>query len=271
MTKTSRIGFPAKHGLYDPANEKDSCGVGFVAHIKGQRSHQIVQDAYVVLKNMDHRGACGCEANTGDGAGILTSLPYEFLTKVAANELGVELPAPGRFGAGVVFLPTKEDERARCKQVVEEIVAAQGQRLIGWRVVPTLTDEANIGPTARAAEPHIEHLIIGAADGLEGDAFERQLYLIRKQASHRLRTDASLEQASMFYVCSLSTKVMIYKGMLTTEQLFQYFSDLNDPDYQSHLAMVHSRFSTNTFPSWDRAQPCRFMSHNGEINTVRGN
>ncbi|MCA9208817.1 MAG: glutamate synthase large subunit, partial [Planctomycetales bacterium] len=158
-----------------------------------------------------------------------------------------------------------------CKQVVEEIVAAQGQRLIGWRVVPTLTDEANIGPTARAAEPHIEHLIIGAADGLEGDAFERQLYLIRKQASHRLRTDASLEQASMFYVCSLSTKVMIYKGMLTTEQLFQYFSDLNDPDYQSHLAMVHSRFSTNTFPSWDRAQPCRFMSHNGEINTVRGN
>ncbi|MEZ6113823.1 MAG: glutamate synthase large subunit [Pirellulaceae bacterium] len=271
MTKTSRIGFPAKHGLYDPANEKDSCGVGFVAHIKGQRSHQIVQDAYVVLKNMDHRGACGCEANTGDGAGILTSLPYELLTKVAANELGVELPAPGRFGAGVVFLPTKEDERARCKQVVEEIVAAQGQRLIGWRVVPTLTDEANIGPTARAAEPHIEHLIIGAADGLEGDAFERQLYLIRKQASHRLRTDASLEQASMFYVCSLSTKVMIYKGMLTTEQLFQYFSDLNDPDYQSHLAMVHSRFSTNTFPSWDRAQPCRFMSHNGEINTVRGN
>src|SRR5690606_12583194 len=141
----------------------------------------------------------------------------------------------------------------------------------GWRIVPTLTKEADLGPTARAAEPHIEQLLVGAGEGLEGDAFERQLYLIRKRASRRLRGDHSLEERKMFYVCSLSTKVMIYKGMLTTEQLFQYFPDLNDPDYQSHLAMVHSRFSTNTFPSWDRAQPARFMSHNGEINTVRGN
>ena len=157
------------------------------------------------------------------------------------------------------------------RQTVEEIIAAQGQRLVGWRKVPTETAKADIGPTAKAGEPHIEQLVIAAGKGLSGDAFERQLYLIRKQASHRLRGDTSLAQAKMFYVCSLSTKVIIYKGMLTTEQLFKYFPDLAAPDYTSHLAMVHSRFSTNTFPSWDRAQPMRFMSHNGEINTLRGN
>ena len=262
---------PPKQGLYDPAHEHDSCGVGFVAHIKGQRSHQILLDAEEVLRNMDHRGACGCEANTGDGAGILTALPHEFFQRVVRAELGVELPEPGQFAAGNVFLPQVEAERAKCKQVVEELVAAQGQRLIGWRPVPTDHQQADIGPTAKAAEPRIEQLVIAAADSLSCDAFERQLYLIRKQASHRLRTDASLSQAKMFYVCSLSTKVIIYKGMLTTDQLFSYFPDLAEPDYTSHLAMVHSRFSTNTFPSWDRAQPCRFMSHNGEINTLRGN
>ncbi len=262
---------PPKQGLYDPANEHDSCGVGFVAHIKGQRSHQIVLDAEEVLRNMDHRGACGCEANTGDGAGILTALPHEFLQKAVQADLGVTLPEPGRFAAGNVFLPQVEAERAKCKAVVEEIVASQGQRLIGWRPVPTDKQTADIGPTAQAGEPAIEQLVVAAAEGIAGDAFERQLYLIRKQASHRLRTDTSLSQAKMFYVCSLSTKVIIYKGMLTTDQLFQYYPDLADADYTSHLAMVHSRFSTNTFPSWDRAQPCRFMSHNGEINTLRGN
>jgi len=262
---------PEKQGLYDPANEHDSCGVGFVAHIKGQRSHQIVLDAEEVLRNMDHRGACGCEANTGDGAGILTALPHEFLQKVVQTDLGVELPEPGRFAAGNVFLPQIEAERDKCKQTFEDIIEAQGQRLVGWRRVPTDNQAADVGPTAQAGEPRIEQLVIAASDEAEGDAFERQLYLIRKQASHRLRTDAALTQAKMFYVCSLSTKVIIYKGMLTTDQLFSYFPDLADPDYTSHLAMVHSRFSTNTFPSWDRAQPCRFMSHNGEINTLRGN
>ena len=262
---------PPKQGLYDPANEHDSCGVGFVAHIKGQRSHQIVLDAEEVLRHMDHRGACGCETNTGDGAGILTALPHEFLQKVVQADLGVKLPEPGRFAAGNVFLPKIEAERQQCKRVVEEIVAAQGQKLVGWREVPTDKERADIGPTAGASEPHIEQLVIAAADAVEGDAFERQLYLIRKQATRRLRTDASLSQAKMFYVCSLSTMVLIYKGMLTTDQLFSYFPDLADPDYTSHLAMVHSRFSTNTFPSWDRAQPCRFMCHNGEINTLHGN
>jgi glutamate synthase (NADPH/NADH) large chain len=262
---------PPKQGLYDPAFEHDSCGVGFVAHIKGQRSHQILVDAEEVLRNMDHRGACGCEPNTGDGAGILTALPHEFLARVVRDELHAKLPAPGEFAAGIVFLPTDAGERARCRQTVEEIIASQGQRLIGWRKVPTETAKADIGPTAKAGEPHIEQLVIAAGQGLMGDAFERQLYLIRKQASHRLRSDTSLAQGKMFYVCSLSTKVIIYKGMLTTDQLFRYYPDLAAPDYTSHLAMVHSRFSTNTFPSWDRAQPMRFMSHNGEINTLRGN
>ncbi len=265
---------PPKQGLYDPANEHDSCGVGFVAQIKGVPSHQILVDAEIILRNMDHRGACGCEANTGDGAGILTALPHAFLQKVVKADLGVELPAAGNFAAGNIFLPQLVDERAKCKQVFEEFVAAQGLKLLGWREVPADKGAANIGPTAQAGEPIIEQPIIAAGkarDDARGDQFERQLYLVRKQASHRLRTDASLTQAKMFYICSLSTKVIIYKGMLTTEQLFDYYPDLSDTDFTSHLAMVHSRFSTNTFPSWDRAQPLRFMSHNGEINTVRGN
>jgi glutamate synthase (NADPH/NADH) large chain len=266
-----RISLPPKQGLYDPAYEHDSCGVGFVAHIKGVRSHQTLLDAEEVLRNMDHRGACGCEPNTGDGAGILTALPHEFLQKVVERDLGVELPPAGDFAAGLVFLPQIAAERKKCKAAVEEIVATEGQRLVGWRLVPTESKKADVGPTARASEPHIEMLVIAAGDGFSGDEFERRLYLIRKQASHRLRGDESLSQRQMFYVNSLSTKVIIYKGMLTTDQLFNYFPDLADPDFTSHLAMVHSRFSTNTFPSWDRAQPCRFMAHNGEINTLRGN
>jgi glutamate synthase (NADPH/NADH) large chain len=258
-------------GLYDPRNEKDACGVGFVAHLKGERSHQIVLDGDQVLRHMTHRGACGCEPNTGDGAGILTALPYEFLTKVASSDLQVDLPKPGRYAAGLVFLPTVQREREICKDKIQQIITEQGQQLLGWRKVPVDADGADVGPSARKVEPVIEQLFIGAADGLEGDAFERQLYLIRKRASHTLRTDDSLSQANMFYICSLSTKVIVYKGQLTPEQVLPYFADLTDPDFTSHLAMVHSRFSTNTFPSWDRAQPNRFMSHNGEINTLRGN
>ena len=271
MTTRPFTRIPDKYGLYDPANEKDSCGVGFVAHMKGQRSHQIVRDAEIVLRNMDHRGGCGCEPNTGDGAGMLTGLPLEFLAKVAKADLGVELPAPGKFSAGIVFLPTIEAERAKCKETVERLITEQGQQLVGWRKVPVDADRADLGETARTSEPHIEQLFIAAGDGLEGDAFERQLYIIRKRSSDLLRTDESMEQSKMFYVCSLSTKVIVYKGMLTSAQLCQYYTDLLDPDYTTHLAMVHSRFSTNTFPSWDRAQPNRFMSHNGEINTLRGN
>ncbi|MBI1374838.1 MAG: glutamate synthase large subunit [Phycisphaera sp.] len=264
-------GMPKKRGLYDPQFEHENCGVGFVANIKGRRSHQIVLDADEVLRRMTHRGACGCEANTGDGAGMLTALPHEFLKKVAKADLGKDLPEPGSFAAGIVFLPQIDAERARCKATVEKLIAEHGQTLVGWRKVPVDPDGADIGPSARTTEPHIEQLIVAAGDGLSGDAFERQLYLIRKRASHALRSDESMEQAKMFYVCSLSTKVIIYKGQLMAEQVLPYFPDLTDPDYTTHLAMVHSRFSTNTFPSWDRAQPLRFMSHNGEINTLRGN
>ncbi|MCH5374961.1 MAG: glutamate synthase subunit alpha, partial [Planctomycetes bacterium] len=271
MNHDSEYGSPLPFGLYDPAFEHDSCGVGFVAHIKGQRSHQMVLDADHVLRRMNHRGACGCEANTGDGAGILTALPYEFLAKIAKEDLQSDLPEPGRFSAGLVFLPTADSERRKCKQVVEEIIAEQGQRLVGWRPVPVRPDEADIGPTARRSMPVIEQLFIASGKELEGDAFERQLYIIRKQATSRLRNDPQLQQARRFYICSLSTKVIVYKGMLTPDQLMVFFPDLADESYTTHLAMVHSRFSTNTFPSWDRAQPNRFMSHNGEINTLRGN
>ncbi len=267
----SRLGPPQRYGLYDPAYEHESCGVGFVAHIKGQRSHQIILDAELALCNMDHRGACGCEPNTGDGAGMLTALPHEFLAKVARDDLRTSLPAPGQYAAGLVFLPKDAAERAYCKAVVERLIAEQGQRLLGWRRVPTRPKEADIGPTALQAEPAIEQLFVAAAAGLSGDAFERQLYIIRKRASHLLRGDERLTQRKLFYVCSLSTKVIIYKGQLRSAQLMPYYPDLADPDYTSHLAMVHSRFSTNTFPSWDRAQPQRFMCHNGEINTLRGN
>ena len=264
-------GFSPPHGLYSPERERESCGVGFVAHVKGQRSHGIIADAEHLLCRMDHRGARGAEPDSGDGAGILTALPHEFLARVARDELGASLPGPGQFAAGIVFLPTDDSQRAKCKRTVERICAEEGQTLVGWRRVPTQPREAGVGPTALAAAPRIEQVFIAAGQGLRGNAFERRLYLIRKRASHRLRADAGMSQSKAFYVCSLSTKVLIYKGMLTPRQLMAFFSDLRDPDYTTHLAMVHSRFSTNTFPSWDRAQPNRFMCHNGEINTLRGN
>ncbi len=262
---------PGKTGLYDPAYEHDACGVGFIAHVRGERSHRLIEQAAHMLTQMDHRGACGCEPNSGDGAGMLTALPHALLRRIAAAEFGAELGAPGAFSAGIFFLPQDDGERALCRRTVEEIVASRGQRLIGWREVPTRPDVANLGATALDSMPVIKQLFIGAAEGLDQDAFERELYLIRKQATVRLRGSDALTQAQMFYVCSLSTRVMIYKGMLTSGQLVPFFPDLAEPDYASHLAMVHSRFATNTFPSWDRAQPNRFMSHNGEINTLRGN
>ncbi|MEM7434292.1 MAG: glutamate synthase large subunit [Myxococcota bacterium] len=266
-----KYGFPDKYGLYDPANEKDACGVGFVAQIKGQASHQIVSDARRILCNMDHRGARGSEKNTGDGAGILTAVPHKLFARVAKEALGVDLPPPGRYGVGNIFLPTKDDERAICKAAFERAIEAQGQTFLGWREVPLDPEGADLGPTALASMPRIEQLYVAAADGLDDDAFERQLYTIRKSAASPLRADPNLEQALMLYACSLSSRTIIYKGMLACEQVLPFYPDLNDPDYETHLAMVHSRFATNTFPSWDRAQPLRCLSHNGEINTLRGN
>ncbi len=262
---------PNKHGLYDPANETENCGVGFVAHIKGQPSHQIIEDAEHILRRMVHRGACGCESNTGDGAGIMTSLPYEFLKRVAKEDLGADLPEKGSYAAGIVFLPVDEAERAHCKKQVNQLIKQSGQTLIGWRQLPIDPIKADIGPTARKAMPHMEQLFIAAADGLSSESFERKLYILRKDSTHTVRNDESIKQRELFYYCSLSTKVIVYKGMLNPDQMMAFFTDLNAMDFTAHLAMVHSRFSTNTFPSWDRAQPKRFMSHNGEINTRLGN
>ena len=274
------LGLPNRQGLYDPAFEKDACGVGFVCDIKGRASRDIVATAERMNCCMVHRGGLGYEKNTGDGAGVLTALPHRFLAKVARTDLGIDLPAPGRYGAGIVFLPRHAAERERCKAVIAEEVAVAGQRLLGWRQVPIRPDEADIGAAARAAMPVIEQLFIGEAsfttdaeppNAAQADAFERKLYTIRKAATHRLRSDETLTERRLLFFVSLSAKVIVYKGMLTPHQLFPFYPDLQDADYESHLAMVHSRFSTNTFPSWDRAQPNRFMSHNGEINTLLGN
>jgi glutamate synthase (NADPH/NADH) large chain len=266
-----QYGLPEKHGLYDPANEKDACGVGFVAQIKGVASHQIVKDANRILCNMDHRGARGSETNTGDGAGMLTALPDKLLRRAAKEELRIDLPESGKYGIGNIFLPTDSEERAYCKAAFVKAIETQGQRFLGWRVVPIDPDGANLGPTALESMPRIEQLLIGAADGLDQEAFERQLYIIRKSAASPLRRDESLKQRGMLYACSLSSKTIIYKGMLACEQVLPFYGDLTDPDFETHLAMVHSRFATNTFPTWERAQPLRCLSHNGEINTLRGN
>ncbi|MCB1685799.1 MAG: hypothetical protein KDI31_14995, partial [Pseudomonadales bacterium] len=243
-------GFPQKSGLYDPAEEKDSCGVGFICDIKGRPSRGIVTDALSMNCCMEHRGGVGYEKNTGDGAGILVGMPEAFLAKVARRDLDIELPAKGQFGVGNVFLPNDARARSHCMAVIEAQIAAAGQTLLGWRELPVHPDGAGIGNAARAAMPAFAQLFI-AAKGVSGDDFERKLYVIRKHATHLLRGDENLAERKAFYVCSLSSKVIIYKGMLTPEQVERFYSDLSDPDFHSHLAMVHSRFSTNTFPSWD--------------------
>ncbi|MDA0271959.1 MAG: glutamate synthase large subunit, partial [Proteobacteria bacterium] len=263
------IGFPDKHGLYDPANEKDSCGVGFVANIKGIPSHEIMTDAYHINSRMDHRGGCGFEENTGDGAGILAAISHKFFTRVLAEQ-GITLPEPKAYAIGNVFLPRDPKERAHCKEVMERIIHEEGQQCLGFREVPICPDEADIGPAAREAMPFIEQVIIEGTKTTD-HAFDRALYLIRRRFIVEAKHESDLEEAKQVYVCSLNSRIIVYKGMLTPGQLFPFYPDLEDPDYESHLAMVHSRFSTNTFPSWARAQPNRFMSHNGEINTLRGN
>ncbi len=264
------IGPPIARGLYDPANEHDNCGVGFIAHVKGRRSHAIVDQALTMLSRMDHRGACGCEVNTGDGAGILTAIPHKLMRKAAQADLGVDLPEIGEYAAGNIFLPTDDDARATAKRVFEDRLNEVGVRVLGWRALPVDPDGADVGPTARQSMPAIEQLFVACPDGMSGDTFERRLYLARNRVINTLQADAGIPDNS-FYICSLSCRTIVYKGQLTSEQVPAFYADLRDPDYTSHLAMVHSRFSTNTFPSWDRAQPCRMMSHNGEINTVKGN
>ncbi len=261
-------GLPPKQGLYDPQFEHDACGVGFVVNVKGKKSHEIIRQALTILLNLDHRGACGCEVNTGDGAGILIQMPHTFLKKVC-DAGKINLPAERHYGTGIVFLPPDAAERKECEQIFGKIVAEEGQHVIGWRTVPT--NNSTLGDTAKASEPFMSQVFIRRDPKLTDDmAFERKLYIIRKRATNEIRR-AGFPGSEYWYVSSLSYKTLIYKGMLNTVQVEQYFPDLSDPAMETALALVHSRFSTNTFPSWERGHPYRYLAHNGEINTLRGN
>jgi glutamate synthase domain-containing protein 2/glutamate synthase domain-containing protein 1/glutamate synthase domain-containing protein 3 len=259
---------PPKQGLYDPQFEHDSCGVGFVVNVKGKRSHDIIRQSLQVLNNLRHRGACGCEANTGDGAGILIQMPHRFLVQ-ACEDADIPLPEPGQYGVGNVFLPVEDAHRRKCERHFAEIIEEEGQRLLGWRTVPT--NNSSLGETAKAGEPVVRQVFIGRSPDLKTEMdFERKLYVIRRCAENAIRYSGS-KATQDFYVCSLSYKTLVYKGMLMSEQVEEFYPDLTDPAQESALALVHSRFSTNTFPSWPRAHPYRYLAHNGEINTLRGN
>ncbi|WP_028593319.1 glutamate synthase large subunit [Paenibacillus assamensis] len=261
-------GLPQKQGLYDPQYEKDACGMGFVAHIKGQKSHDIVRQALTVLVSMEHRGGQGSEPNTGDGAGIMLQLPHRFFAQ-QMQEQGVELPEAGRYGVGMLFMSQDVRIRERHEAELRRIVEDEGQTFLGFRTVPT--NDETLGQSAKAVKPCVRQLFIGRSEDIQSDlAFERKLYLIRKRAEQAIRY-TNEEGADTFYIPSMSCRKIVYKGMLTTEQVGHFYLDLQNPTLETAIALVHSRFSTNTFPSWERAHPYRFMIHNGEINTLRGN
>jgi glutamate synthase domain-containing protein 2/glutamate synthase domain-containing protein 1/glutamate synthase domain-containing protein 3 len=259
---------PKKQGLYDPQFEHDACGVGFVANIKGVKSHDIVRKGLQIMENLTHRGACGCDPETGDGAGILIQMPHEFFQKEVRG-LGFSLPEPGHYGVGMVFLPRDVRERNICQAIFARIVSEEDQDLLGWRTVPT--EASACGWLARRAMPEIRQVFIRKGSGIkDAAALERKLYVIRKRVECAVR-DADVRDSESFYVASLSTRTIVYKGMLLPAQFIPFYADLSDSAMKSALALVHQRFSTNTFPSWDRAHPYRFVAHNGEINTLRGN
>ena len=259
---------PVKQGLYDPWFEHDACGVGFVVDMKGRKTHQTLRNALQVLINLDHRGASGSEINTGDGAGVLLQMPHRFLAE-ACKSARITLPAAGEYGCGLVYLPRNPAVRRKLEEKFEQVVQSEGQIFLGWRTVPT--SSAALGDTALACEPFMRQVFIGRGAGVTDDlTFERKLYIIRKRAYSDIRTSTAAG-SELWYIASLSMKTLIYKGMLLTTQLADYFPDLANPAMETALAIVHSRFSTNTFPSWERAHPYRYIAHNGEINTLRGN
>jgi glutamate synthase domain-containing protein 1 len=267
MTRLPKPGLPAPQGLYDPANEHDACGVGFVVNMHGVRSHDIVRKGLEVLENLTHRGACGCDPLTGDGAGILMQTPHEFFA-AAAPQAGIRLPAAGDWAVGNVFLPPSEGDREAAEQFFEKVIREEGLEFLGWRTVPT--DNRSIGGTAREVEPVIRQLFIGRGTRVARDHFEWKLFVARKRFGIEIGKLGLMEQA-FCYVCSLSAKTLVYKGLLLADQVSKYYPDLSDPRMASALALVHQRYSTNTFPTWDLAHPFRTIAHNGEINTVRGN
>jgi len=256
-------------GLYDPSNEHDACGVGFIAHIKGTRSHSIVEQGLLILKNLDHRGAVGADKLMGDGAGILIQIPDQYFREEMAKQ-GVSLPPPGEYGVGMVFLPKENASRLACEQEIERAVLVEGQVVLGWRDVPVDFDMP-MSPTVRAKEPVIRQIFIGRGpDIMVTDALERKLYVIRKSSGHAIQA-LNLLHGKEFFVPSMSARTIVYKGLLLADQVGVYYKDLQDPRCISALALVHQRFSTNTFPEWPLAHPYRLIAHNGEINTVKGN
>ena len=261
------LSLPKAQGLYCPKNEHDACGVGFIANIEGQKSHDIVLKGIQILINLTHRGACGCDPETGDGAGILIQIPHAFFER-ECSQLGFTLPAPGEYGIGMVFLPVDPQERILCEGMVEKCAREQGLTVLGWRDTPINGDM--IGRVARNSQPYIEQIFVRRGRGMDQDALERKLYVMRKRAEY-LVAESELKEKEFFYIPSLSSRTIVYKGLLLAPQIMHFYKELADPDVTSALALVHQRFSTNTFPSWQLAHPYRYVCHNGEINTLRGN
>ena len=259
---------PAKQGLYDPQFEHDACGIGFVVNINGRKEHKIIRQALTVLENLAHRGGAGSEDNTGDGAGILTQIPHKFFEKISSQS-GFDLPSAGEYGVGMVFLPMDESKRKYCEKKIENAVSGEELKILGWRTPPV--NEISLGSIAKDNRPFIRQIFIGKSDEyMSNDNLERSLYVIRKICEKSLiGIDESSDE--YFYFASLSSRTIVYKGMLTASQVDEFYTDLTDMKYESAIALVHSRYSTNTFPSWERAHPYRYLIHNGEINTLRGN
>ena len=261
------LSLPKTQGLYSPRYEHDACGVGFVANIEGHKSHDIVLKGIQILINLTHRGACGCDPETGDGAGILIQIPHAFFERECAS-LGFTLPAPGEYGVGMVFLPVDPQERMLCEGILEKAARAQGLTVLGWRDTPINGD--TIGRVARASQPYIEQIFIRRSRGMDPDALERKLYVVRKRAEAAV-AESDLKEKDFFYIPSLSSRTIVYKGLLLAPQITHFYKELSDTEVTSAICLVHQRFSTNTFPSWQLAHPYRYVCHNGEINTLRGN
>ena len=264
---SNNMGLPAPQGLYHPENEHDACGIGFVASIEGHKSHDIITKGIQILINLTHRGACGCDPETGDGAGILIQIPHAFFER-ECKRLGFGLPSPGEYGVGMIFLPVERHERILCEGIIEKIVREEGLTVLGWRDTPI--DGNMIGRLARNTQPYIEQVFIRRAPGMDQDALERKLYVVRKRIEAAV-AEAELKEKGFFYVPSLSSRTIVYKGLLLAPQITHFYKELSDPEVASALALVHQRFSTNTFPTWHLAHPYRYICHNGEINTLRGN
>jgi glutamate synthase (NADPH) large chain len=261
------VGLPVEQGLYDPRNEHDACGIGFVVNIQGEQSHEIILKGLQILINLAHRGACGCDSETGDGAGILIQIPHKFFARECAD-LGFTLPPIGEYGVGMVFLPVEPSHRLLAEGILERIAREEGLTVLGWRDTPVNVDA--IGRVARASQPYIEQIFIRGVSGMTQDELERKLYVVRKRAESEIAA-SDLPDKNFFYIPSLSSRTIIYKGLLLAPQIAEFYNELTDPDAVSALCLVHQRFSTNTFPSWQLAHPYRYLCHNGEINTVRGN